>query len=271
MLAYKGFDKNLKCRNFQYEIGKTYEEDEAVLCKSGFHACLNPIDILNYYPPCTSRYCLVEIENYCSYTDTDSKICGTKITIIKELSIQEFCKASLKYNSYNTGYHKQTTSSYDNALTNCSCTHAQTSGRYSHAQTSGSFSHAQTSNDASHAQTSSSQSHAQVSGNGSHAKTGGFYSHAQTSGPYSHAQTNGDSSHAQACGLGSHVQASGRNSIACSIGNNSYGMLEKDAAALILVEYDDFGNFKKVHIGIPGENIEYDKTYTIKNGTFTEI
>lgn len=51
MKAYKGFDRNMRCRGFQFEEGKTYEEDKAELCKAGFHACTNPLDVWNYYPP----------------------------------------------------------------------------------------------------------------------------------------------------------------------------------------------------------------------------
>lgn len=51
MKMYKGFDKDLKCRDFQYEIGKTYEEPTADLCNSGFHACEYPLDVLTYYAP----------------------------------------------------------------------------------------------------------------------------------------------------------------------------------------------------------------------------
>lgn len=49
MKGYKGFDKDFKCRGFQYEEGKTYEEDEAIICKKGFHFCENPLDVLDYY------------------------------------------------------------------------------------------------------------------------------------------------------------------------------------------------------------------------------
>lgn len=51
MKAYKGFNKDMTCRGFQYEEGKTYETDKAELCKEGFHACENPLDCFNYYAP----------------------------------------------------------------------------------------------------------------------------------------------------------------------------------------------------------------------------
>ena len=60
MKAYKGFDANLKCRGFQYEVGKTYEEPEASLCNKGFHACENPLNALNYYPLVDGKFQAVE-------------------------------------------------------------------------------------------------------------------------------------------------------------------------------------------------------------------
>lgn len=56
MKCYKGFDKDLKCRDFQYEIGKEYEEERAEICDTGFHACENPLDVFGYYAPADSRY-----------------------------------------------------------------------------------------------------------------------------------------------------------------------------------------------------------------------
>ena len=63
MKACKGFDKNLRCRGFQYEVGGDYTEETAELCKRGPHACENPLDTLRYYRPGDSRYCEVEIED----------------------------------------------------------------------------------------------------------------------------------------------------------------------------------------------------------------
>src|SRR3546814_7226913 len=58
--AYKAFDKDMKCRGFQYEVGKTYEHDGEVLaCNSGFHDCAYPLDVLRHYPPGTSAFEIV--------------------------------------------------------------------------------------------------------------------------------------------------------------------------------------------------------------------
>ena len=75
MKAYKGFDKDLKCRGFQYEIGKEYEEGKASLCNRGFHACLYPLDVLGYYPPTEkNRYCVVEIDDNGERQSEDTKV-----------------------------------------------------------------------------------------------------------------------------------------------------------------------------------------------------
>ena len=97
MKAYKGFDKDLKCRGFQYEIGKEYEEKEASLCNKGFHACEHPFDTFGYYPPTNSRYCVVEIDETGERSYDDTKICGTKIKIGAELGIKGLIKAAFKY------------------------------------------------------------------------------------------------------------------------------------------------------------------------------
>lgn len=93
MKAYKGFDKNLKCRGFQYEIEKEYEEQEVDLCNKGFHACTAPLDVFKYYAPATSRYCEVEIDGEIEKAVDDSKIAGTKIKIIREISLAELIAA----------------------------------------------------------------------------------------------------------------------------------------------------------------------------------
>ena len=94
--AYKGFDKNLKCRGFQYEIGKEYEENEAKACRSGFHACEHPLDVFNYYAPNDSRYCEVEQSGEIDNSEND-KTCSTKIKIGAELSLKDIVAAAIKF------------------------------------------------------------------------------------------------------------------------------------------------------------------------------
>ena len=97
--AYKGFDKDLKCRHFQYEIGKTYEEPTAELCNSGFHACEYPLDVFAYYAPGDmSRYCEVDLDDVSDKKgNDDSKRCGKKIAVKAEIGIAGLVKASVDF------------------------------------------------------------------------------------------------------------------------------------------------------------------------------
>lgn len=73
--SYKGFDKNLKCRDFQYEIGKEYEMDgEIKVCNRGFHACESPFDVFDHYTMIDSRFCEVEQDGNISKEDRGTKI-----------------------------------------------------------------------------------------------------------------------------------------------------------------------------------------------------
>ena len=96
MKCFKGFDKDLKCRDFQYEIGKEYEEERAEICDTGFHACENPLDVFGYYAPADSRYCEVELDANDQKSD-DSKRVGKKISIKAEIGIAGIIKAGLEY------------------------------------------------------------------------------------------------------------------------------------------------------------------------------
>ena len=96
MKAYKGFNKDLKCRDFQYEIGKEYKEDEADICSKGFHACENPLDVFSYYAPADSRYCEVDLDAN-DQTHDDSKRVGKQIKITAEIGLPGLIKAGVEY------------------------------------------------------------------------------------------------------------------------------------------------------------------------------
>ena len=96
MKCYKGFYKDLKCRGFQYEIGKEYEENAADICHKGFHACENPMDVFRYYNPADSRYCEVDLDTN-EQTDGDSKRVGKKIKIETEIGLSGLIQAGVKF------------------------------------------------------------------------------------------------------------------------------------------------------------------------------
>ena len=94
--SYKGFNKDMTCKNKQYEVGKDYEEDKAVACECGMHACEYPLDCFKCYPPSKSVYCEVEQSGDISRHD-DSKIASTKMRIGAQLNIAGIVNAAIKY------------------------------------------------------------------------------------------------------------------------------------------------------------------------------
>lgn len=97
MKCFKGFDKDLKCRDFHYEIGKEYTEEKADICNCGFHACEFPMDVFGYYPPSDSRYCEVELEENGQKSSDDSKRVGKKISVKAEIGIAGIIKVGVEY------------------------------------------------------------------------------------------------------------------------------------------------------------------------------
>ena len=98
MKAYKGFNRDMTCRGFQYEEGKEYEEEEARLCKIGFHACENPLDTFGYYAPGESVYHEVELDGVSDEREgEDTKVCAKKIKIGARLDVAGICKAHFEY------------------------------------------------------------------------------------------------------------------------------------------------------------------------------
>lgn len=131
MKGYKGFDKNWKCRDMQYEVGKTYEEAEARLCNKGLHFCENPFDVFSYYSPENqSRYAVVEAENVTDEKDSDTKRVAKKLTIKTELNLIGIVKAGMEYIKEHINVEKIKEKAFDEST-------AATSGDESTAATSG--------------------------------------------------------------------------------------------------------------------------------------
>lgn len=95
--AYKGFNKDMTCRDFRYEEGKEYEEERAEACNCGFHACEHPLDCLVYYDPAHSVYHEVEQSGEISKRSDDTKVASTKIKIGARVSIAGLVQAAIEY------------------------------------------------------------------------------------------------------------------------------------------------------------------------------
>ena len=96
--GFKGFDKNLKCRDKQYALGETFEEPDASLCNKGLHFCEYPLDCLRYYEPgLGSRYAEVTAEDPLDQRDDDSKRVTKKLTMGGELSFRGLIEAAVKF------------------------------------------------------------------------------------------------------------------------------------------------------------------------------
>jgi hypothetical protein len=155
VVSYKGFDANMRCRGFQYEVGKTYVHDgEAVTCSSGFHACQHPLSVWGYYGVNNgNRFAVVEQSGQMS-ADGD-KTASQKITIKAEIGIPGFVKAAVEW-----------TRSKAADATSGDCAHSATSGNSAHSATSGDCANSATSGYSARSSTKGSDAVAANAGNG---------------------------------------------------------------------------------------------------------
>ena len=241
MKCFKGFDKDLKCRDFQYEIGKEYTEEKADICNCGFHACEFPMDVFGYYPPSDSRYCEVDLEENGQKSSDDSKRVGKKISVKAEIGIAGIIKAGVEYIKEQVNWE-------DDKATN--------TGDYSAATNTG------------------YQSAATNTGYQSAATNTGDRSAATNTGDYSAATNTGNKSAATNTGDYSAAIVEGKESIALATGIKSKAK-GKIGCFIVLTEWKEINN--EYHIvdiksaKVDGENIKEDTFYMLKDGKFVEV
>ena len=249
IIAYKGFDKNLKCRDYQYEIGKTFEHDGAVkACESGFHACEYPLDVFSYYPPSSSRFAIVKMHGETSKDSDDTKIASAKITIETEIKLPEMINRAVDWIKNKINWSDDNTSNTGNqsAATNTGNRSAATNTGY--------------------------QSAATNTGDWSAATNTGNRSAATNTGNRSAATNTGYQSAATNTGNRSVAEVSGRGSIAITTGHDSKSKADNDGA-IVCVYRDCNGNLMHIKASKVGENgIKANTWYTLDaNGEFIEV
>ena len=148
--TYKGFDEELRCRGFQYKVGKEYEHSGDVeCCARGFHACENPLEVFEYYNPAKSRFCEVEQSGVLKRGNEGGKVASSKISIKCEIGLRGLIDAGVKFilekidwknaKESNTGDYSAATNTGDySAATNTGWRSAATNtGDYSAAKVEG--------------------------------------------------------------------------------------------------------------------------------------
>jgi hypothetical protein len=302
-IAFKGFDKNLQCRGYQFEIGKTFiHEGEVKACASGFHSCENPLDVFSYYAPGDSRFCIVEASGEMSTHSDDSKIASASIHIKAELKIPELVNYGVKWvldnikkdskksahqteelthatntgdrsAATNTGYRSAATNTgYQSAATNTGDRSAATNTGYQSAATNTGYRSAATNTGYQSAATNTGDRSAATNTGYQSAATNTGYQSAATNTGYQSAATNtGYQSAATNTGDRSAAEVSGKSSIA--IASGYYGRAKaNEGSAIVLCRYDTDGNMTHVKSAIAGKDCKADIWYTLnENGELEEV
>ena len=98
IISYKGFDENMQCRGFQYEVGKEYEMDGDIkCCERGFHACESPLEVWDHYDMLASRFAKVEQSGKIDKEENSTKVCSSKIKISAELKLADIIKLGVEW------------------------------------------------------------------------------------------------------------------------------------------------------------------------------
>ena len=231
--GYKGFDKNLQCRGFQYKVGETFEEKGTIkACESGFHFCENPFNVFNYYPPSDSRYCNVEGDGKIDTDNSDSKVACSKLHIHTEIGLSGLISAGVKFilDKVDWGNNKATNTGYHSAATNTGNHSAATNTGYQSAATNTGYQSAATNTgDRSAATNTGDHSAATNTGDRSAATNTGYQSAATNTGYQSAATNTGNQSAATNTGY---------QSAATNTGNQSAASVEGKDSIAIVTGYD---------------------------------
>ena len=238
--SYKAFDKNMRCRDFQYEVGKEYEMDgEIKCCNRGFHACKNPLEVWDYYDMLNSRFAEVEQSGKIDEEGNSTKVCSSHIKIKAELKLADIIKVGVEWLKDITLPSKFKTAGAlnDNGDRN--------------------------------KQIGSSGDSAKIGSSGDSAKIG-------SSGYSAKIGSSGDSAKIGSSGDSAKIDSTGEDSVIMCAGNSSIAKA-KVGSWITLAEWK--WSYEKKH-NVPvcvkteyvdGENIKADTWYRLQKGEFIEV
>ena len=283
IIAYKGFDKNLKCRGFQYEVGKEYEMSGRIACcERGFHACESPLEVFDHYDMLNSRFAEVEQSGEIDKEENTTKVCSSKIKIKAELNLADIVKLGVEWIKDVTSPSKlkketdlndngnnsaKIGSSGDSAKIGSSGDYAKIGSSGDYAKIGSSGYSAQIGSSGYSAQIGSSGDYAKIGSSGDYAKIGssGYSAKIGSSGYYAKIGSSGD--YAQ-------IGSTGNHSVVMAAGNNSIAKA-KIGSWITLAEWDCIdGVWIPICVKtekVDGEHIKADTFYELIDGEFKEV
>ena len=283
--SYKGFDKNMQCRGFQYEVGKEYEMDgEIKCCNRGFHACKSPMEVWDYYDMLNSRFAEVEQSGKIDEEEKSTKICSSRIKIKAELKLADIINIGVEWLkditspskvnadgalNDNGDRKKQIGSSGDSAQIGSSGYSAKIGSSGYSAKIGSSGDSAQIGSSGDYSQIGSSGDSAQIGSSGDSAKIG-------SSGDYAQIGSSGDSAKIGSSGDSAKIDSTGEDSVIICAGNSSRAKA-KVGSWITLAEWkwsDEKNHNVPVCVKteyVDGENVKADTWYQLRNGKFVEV
>ena len=274
IIAYKGFDKNLKCRDFQYEVGKEYEMDGDIkCCERGFHACESPLEVFDHYDMLTSRFAKVEQSGDIDKEENTTKVCSSKIKVKAELKLADIINLGVEWIKDVTSPSKlkKETDLNDNGNN-----YAQIGSSGYYAQIGSSGYYAQIGSSGDYAQIGSSGDYAKIGSSGDYAQIGssGYSAKIGSSGYYAQIGSSGDSAQIGSSGYSAKIESTGKHSVVMAAGNNSIAKA-KIGSWITLAEWDYIdGVYTPICVKteqVDGERIKADTFYKLVNGEFKEV
>ena len=278
--TYKGFDKDLKCRGFQYEVGKEYELPKGELpnvCSNGFHACESPLEVLDYYfmdgSANLSRFCEVEQSGEFSKEVDSTKVASSKIKIKKEITFADLINSGVEWLKEKTsndggGNFAQIGSSGDFAQIGSSGNFAKIASSGDTAQIGSSGYSAKIASSGSNARIGSSGYSAKIASSGGNARIG-------LSGNFAQIGSSGDCAKIGSSGDSAQIDSTGEDSVIMCAGHDS-AVKAKKGSWITLAEWykdEETGKMKPKCVKaeyVDGERIKEDTWYKLVDGEFVE-
>ena len=265
MIGYKGFDKDFKCRDMQYAIGKTYIEKEAKLCEKGLHFCENPLDVFAYYSPADGKFAEIEADDVSPETGDDSKRVAKKLTVKTEINLFKFVKLGVEYIKTQIDWdnNKESNTGDYSVATN--------TGNRSAATNTGYYSAATNTGNRSAATNTGYYSAATNTGNYSVATNTGYRSAATNTGNRSAATNTGNRSAATNTGYYSAAIVDGKESVAVSLG--AKGRAKGNVGCWIVLAEWDSESRRRIDVKsfyVDGEKVKANTFYMLRDGELVE-